>query len=152
MFGKEEETVDFKDVETVIGASVKVEGNISCAGDVVVDGSVAGTLRTTKNLSIGEQAKIRADIEANTIIISGEVRGNVRASGRVDLRATGKIYGNVTAQLLAVAPGAILHGKCQMLGKNDAAAAEETNEAIPGMTLGHEKKSTRKEKERALAS
>lgn len=150
MFGREndEQGIDVKNVETVIGPSVKVDGNFSCAGDMIIEGSVTGTLKTTKNLSVGDQAKVRADVEGNNVIIAGEVRGNVRAHGRLDVKATGKVFGNVATQVLAVDPGAILHGKCQMVGKNGAL---EEVAAMPQTAGGeHEKKANRKEKERAF--
>ena len=108
--------VDVKDVETVIGSSVKVEGNFVGAGDVVVEGHVAGTLKTSKNLRVGEQAVIKADVDAANIVVAGEVRGHVNCSGRVEVLATGKIFGNVDTQTIAVAHGAVLHGKVSMAG------------------------------------
>ncbi len=108
--------VDVKDVETVIGASVKVEGNFSGTGDIVIEGHVAGTLKTSKNLRIGESAVIKADVDAANIIVAGEIRGHVNCSGRVEILATGKIFGNVDTQSIAVAHGAIIHGKVSMAG------------------------------------
>lgn len=108
--------VDVKDVETVIGATVKVEGNFVGTGDVVIEGHVAGTLKTSKNLRVGEQAVVKADVEAANVVVAGEIRGQVSCSGRVEILATGKIFGNVDTQTIAVAHGAILHGKVSMAG------------------------------------
>lgn len=108
--------VDVKDVETVIGSSVKVEGNFVGAGDIVIEGHVAGTIKTSKNIRIGEQAVVKADVEAAGIIVAGEVRGHVSCSGRIEILATGKIFGNVDTQTIAVAHGAVLHGKVSMSG------------------------------------
>lgn len=107
---------DSKDIETVIGSTVKVEGNFVGAGDVVVEGHVAGTLKTSKNLRIGEHAVVKADVDAANIIVAGELRGHVNCTGRVEVLATGKIYGNVDTQTIAVAHGAVLHGKVSMAG------------------------------------
>ncbi len=115
MFQREGQA-DMKDVETVIGATVKVEGNFVGSGDVVVEGQVAGTLKTSKNLRIGEQAVIKADVDAANIVVAGEIRGHVVCSGRIEVLATGKIFGNVDTQTIAVAHGAILHGKVNMAG------------------------------------
>ena len=105
-----------KDVETVIGSSVKVEGNFVGAGDVVVEGHVAGSIKTSKDLRVGEQAVIKADVEAANITVAGEIRGHVSCSGRIEVLATGKIFGNVDTQTIAVAHGAVLHGKVSMAG------------------------------------
>ncbi|MBI5466995.1 MAG: polymer-forming cytoskeletal protein [Candidatus Kerfeldbacteria bacterium] len=107
---------DSKDLETLIGASVKVEGNFVGAGDVVVEGHVAGTLKTSKNLRIGPAAVVKADIEAANIWVAGEIRGHVKCAGKIELAPTAKIFGNVDSQSIAVAHGAILHGKVTMAG------------------------------------
>ncbi len=107
---------DSRDLETVIGATVKVDGNFVGAGDVAVEGHVAGTLKTSKNLRVGEHAVIKADIEAANITVAGEIRGHVSCKGRIEVLATGKIYGNVDTQTIAVAHGAVLHGKVSMAG------------------------------------
>lgn len=119
MFQREGDN-ESKDVETVIGSTVKVEGNFVGSGDIVVEGHVAGSMKTSKNLRIGEQAVIKADIEAANIIVAGEVRGHVTCSGRVEILASGKIFGNVDTQTIAVAHGAVLHGKVCMAGHETA--------------------------------
>lgn len=107
---------DGKDVETIIGATVSVEGNFVGSGDVVVDGRVSGTLKTSKNLRIGETAQVKADVEAANIVVAGEIRGHVTCGGRIEVLASGKIFGNVDTQTIVVAHGAVLHGKVSMAG------------------------------------
>jgi cytoskeletal protein CcmA (bactofilin family) len=107
---------DSKDLETVIGASVKVDGNFVGAGDVIVDGQVSGTLKTSKNLRVGETAKIKADVEAANILVAGEIRGHVKCAGKIELTPSGKIIGNVDTQTIVIAHGAVLHGKVTMAG------------------------------------
>ena len=114
MFSREGENQ--KDVETVIGATVKVDGNFTGSGDVVVEGHVAGTLKTSKDLRIGEGAVVKADIEAANIIVAGEIRGHVKSNGKIELTPTAKVIGNVETQTIAVAHGAVLHGKVTMAG------------------------------------
>lgn len=116
--------VDVKDVETVIGSTVKVEGNFVGSGDIIVEGHVAGTLKTSKNLRVGEQAVIKADVDAANIVVAGEIRGHVTCSGRIEVLATGKIFGNVDTQTIAVAHGAVLHGKVSMAGHEANAEAK----------------------------
>lgn len=100
--------------ETIIGPSVKVEGNFTGSGDVVVEGSLSGTLKTSKSVRIGPNAKVRADIDAGSVFVSGEVRGNVKSSGMVELASTARLIGNIEAAQLRVESGAILSGKCVM--------------------------------------
>lgn len=105
-----------KDIETVIGATVKVDGNFVGSGDVVVEGHVSGTLKTSKSLRVGAGAKIKADVEAADIWVAGEIRGQIKCSGKIELAPSAKIFGNVDTQTIVVAHGAVLHGKLTMAG------------------------------------
>lgn len=113
---------DGRDVETIIGSTVKVEGNFVGAGDVTVEGQVAGTLKTSKNLRIGPGASVKADVTAANVWVAGEIRGHVVCQGKVELAASGKIFGNVDTHSIIVAHGAVLHGKVSMTGHDTPAA------------------------------
>src|SRR3982751_5571854 len=83
---------DEKRVTAWIGQGVVVEGRISSAQDLRIDGKVDGTIEVGNHgLIIGASAAVKADLVARTIIISGSVNGNVTASERVDLQATGSV-------------------------------------------------------------
>lgn len=101
------------EIETVIGPSVQVEGDFVAAGDVVVEGMVSGKIRTERNLRIGKDAKIFASVQAANALIAGEVQGNVRVKDSLELTATAKIFGDVKTNILTIASGAVIHGKCQ---------------------------------------
>jgi cytoskeletal protein CcmA (bactofilin family) len=115
--------------QTIIGATVKVDGNFVGAGDVFVEGHVAGTLKTSKDLHVGPGATIKADVEAANITVAGEIRGHVKCGGKIDLAPSGKIFGNVDTQTIAVAHGAVLHGKVSMAGHEPAATAKGDRQA-----------------------
>ncbi|MFH0853816.1 MAG: polymer-forming cytoskeletal protein [bacterium] len=106
-------------IETIIGPSVKVEGNFVGEGDVTVEGIVTGSVKTSKNLHIGQAARIKADVEADNINISGEIRGNVICHSKLEMSSSSKIIGNVQAASLSVEAGAILHGKCKMANNKE---------------------------------
>jgi cytoskeletal protein CcmA (bactofilin family) len=112
MFGRE--NPQSGEPETIIGPSVRVEGNFTGGGDVVVEGALSGTLKTSKSVRIGTSAKVKADIEASSVMVAGEVRGNVKSSGAVELASTARVIGNIEAGQLRVEAGAILSGKCTM--------------------------------------
>lgn len=128
-----------KEAETVIGPSVKVEGNFSSDGDVIIEGQLTGTLKTTKNVKIGEQAKIKADVEAANIFQAGEIKGNVKVSEKLQLKSTAKILGNVETSILSVEEGGLLNGKCQMIKKEEGLREEN-----PEFFLNDEKKKNKK--------
>ena len=64
--------------ETIVGATVKIEGDLVSEGDIKVDGLVAGKIKTSKNLFVGPMAKIEADVEAQNAILSGTVKGDIK--------------------------------------------------------------------------
>ena len=111
-----------KDVETIIGSTVKVDGNFVGSGDVIVEGHVSGSLKTSKNLRVGAGATIKADVEAANVWVAGEIRGHVVCKGKIEVAATGKIFGNVDTQSIVVAHGAVLHGKVTMAGHDTSPA------------------------------
>lgn len=104
-----------REIETVIGPSVKVEGNFRGQGNVIVEGIVHGSLKTDKDLTVGSGAKISANVIAANAKISGEVKGSVKIKGKLELTETAKIFGDIETEVLSVTPGAILNGKCTMV-------------------------------------
>jgi cytoskeletal protein CcmA (bactofilin family) len=114
MFNKEGEKGGLKEVETIIGPSVKVKGNFHGQGNIVIEGILEGNLKTGNNLYVGDKAKVTANIEAKEATISGEVNGNVKVRGYLDITSTAKILGDIEASSLSIARGAILNGKCTM--------------------------------------
>ena len=76
MFNRNIKPDKFKDAETVIGASIKVKGNFIGQGNIVIEGTLEGSLKTDANMFVGEKAKVVANIDANDLIIYGDVRGN----------------------------------------------------------------------------
>ncbi len=102
------------EVETIVGPSVKVEGDFVSKGNVVIEGTVMGSVRTEKNLRVEEGAVINANVNADNVRVAGEVRGNVHVAGLMELTPTARVLGDVQTKTLVVAAGAILHGNCSM--------------------------------------
>jgi cytoskeletal protein CcmA (bactofilin family) len=97
-----------------IGKAVRVEGRIIGAEDLTIDGDVEGSIELGgHSLTIGQDARIKADLLAKTVTISGKVTGNVKAVEKVDLKSTGTVDGNITAPRFAMADGATVVGKVQ---------------------------------------
>jgi len=135
MFNKT--TMTNKEIETIIGPSVVVEGNFIGHGNVVVDGSVVGMLKTEGSVQIGKDAKIKADVEGTVVIIAGDIRGNVKATERLQLLPTARIHGNVQTPNLAIESGALFHGK-SIMEKNaeeEARQQDKNKHAAPRVKL-----------------
>lgn len=103
-----------EEVETIVGPSVKVEGDFVSEGNIVIEGQVSGKIKTSKQLRVEEGAKVSADVTAESALISGEVRGNIKLMSTLELTPTAKIFGDVTTKTLIVNAGAVLHGQCLM--------------------------------------
>lgn len=115
------------EVETIIGPSVQVEGNFSAAGDVIIEGTVSGSVKTDGHLRVGAGARIFADVTAASAIIAGEIQGNVRIHDNAELTNTAKVFGDFKAQTLTISPGAALHGKCSA-GEEKKSRLEKIND------------------------
>lgn len=100
--------------ETIVGATVKIEGDLVSEGDIKVDGLVTGKIKTSKNLYVGSMAKIEADVEAANAIFAGVVKGDVKIKEGLLIQETGKVDGNISCLRLAIAEGAHFSGSCTM--------------------------------------
>jgi len=93
-----------------IGKGVVLNGKLGFEGTMRIDGSFEGEIDAGGILIVGDEGKVWAKVKVDTAIISGEVRGDVEAATRVELRAPGRIYGNIKAPKLVVDDGVIFHG------------------------------------------
>lgn len=100
--------------ETIVGATVKVEGDLVSEGDIKVDGEVTGKIKTTKNLYVGPTARIQADVEAQNAVLAGLVKGELKIKESLLVQETGKVDGNITCARLSIADGAHFSGTCAM--------------------------------------
>lgn len=101
-------------MDTVIGSSIKVEGNFVGQGNIIVEGEIKGDLKTSQNIEAGSESKIIANIEAANALIAGEVEGKIRIEEHLELTSTAKIAGDIEAGVLIVASGAMIDGYCKI--------------------------------------
>src|SRR6201986_5327742 len=98
-----------------IGKSVVIRGEVKGGEDLIIDGRVEGTVTLTESrLTIGATANVAADLTARDVLIQGQVKGNIVASGRVELRSGCVVEGDVRALRLAVEDNAIFRGKVDL--------------------------------------
>ncbi|MFA6514109.1 MAG: polymer-forming cytoskeletal protein [Patescibacteria group bacterium] len=127
MFNKENKLEKFKDAETIIGASIKVKGNFHGQGNIVIEGTLEGSLKTDANIFIGEKARVTANIEAKDLIVNGEIKGSIKVKSYLSLGGTAKINGDVQYGELSIERGAIING--QLIAINDTNKKGEVREA-----------------------
>ncbi len=111
--------------ESIVGPSVKIDGDLKSQGNLRIDGTVTGKVKTSQNLFVGESANISADVDAENASISGVVQGNVKVSGALILGKSGRLLGDITCGTLQVEEGAYFAGQCSMKDTTGAIASEE---------------------------
>lgn len=111
MFNKDVRLEKFKDAETVIGASIKVKGNFHGQGNIVVEGTLEGSLKTDANLFVGEKAKITANIEAQEAVVNGEIKGNLKIKKYLAIGKMAKIIGDIQYGQISIEQGALINGQ-----------------------------------------
>jgi cytoskeletal protein CcmA (bactofilin family) len=98
-----------------IGKTVVIRGEIKGGEDLTIDGRVEGTIQLPGNrLTIGPNADVAADISAGDVLTLGKIRGNIVATGRVELRAGALVEGDVRALRLVIEDNAVLRGKVDL--------------------------------------
>jgi cytoskeletal protein CcmA (bactofilin family) len=113
----EEQTLQADDnVDTVVGPSVNVEGDFASEGNIVVKGSVTGSVHTSKNLLVEQGAKIVANVRAGSATIAGDVRGNMKIKDYLELTATARVVGDIEVKTIVMEAGALIVGKVTMPG------------------------------------
>src|SRR3989339_70445 len=103
-------------VETVVGPSVNVEGDFASEGNIIVKGTVSGSVHTSRHLVVEAGGRIMADVRAGTAQIAGEVKGNMKVKENLELMSTARVVGDIEVKVLAVEAGALICGKIMMPG------------------------------------
>lgn len=109
---------------TVIGKAVVIRGDLSGSEDLYMDGDIEGTISLPENrLTIGPNAHARADIHARDVVVLGQLTGNITASGRVDLRESAVVTGDIVASRLAIEESVALKGHVELKDTAEKPAA-----------------------------
>lgn len=101
-------------INAFLGADTEFEGKLSFKGAVRIDGRLKGEILADGTLIVGETASLESNIQVSHIIISGEVRGNITASDRIEIHAPARVFGNIETPVLVIAEGVVFEGKCSM--------------------------------------
>jgi len=97
-----------------VGKALRVEGRIVSNEDLTIDGSVEGSIELgNHSLLIGQGARVKADLTARTVTISGTVIGKVRATEKVELRESASVEGDISAPRFVMVEGATVRGRIE---------------------------------------
>jgi cytoskeletal protein CcmA (bactofilin family) len=115
--------------ESLVAAGLTIEGKIEGAGHIRIAGSFKGDVNVQGNLTIEAGAKLTGGVRAHTVVIGGELEGNIDAAARVELLQTGVLNGDLKAGSLTVAAGSRMRGRAEFGWDEKGGAASSTGAA-----------------------
>jgi cytoskeletal protein CcmA (bactofilin family) len=119
------------DLNALLGRGSEFDGKLTFEGTVRIDGKFTGTIVTNDVLVVGEGAKIAAEITCGTIVVHGEITGNIKAKVGVELHHPAKVKGNVETPILMIEKGVIFEGQTKMEGVEKAPAPKPLVTPVP---------------------
>jgi len=112
--------------QATIGRSLVIKGEVKGDESIYIDGQIEGTINFTDHrVTIGRNGRVHANIIAREVVIMGSVEGNLQCSDRVDIRAEGRLTGDIITQRISVEDGAVLKGSVQI--RTEAKTSDSKN-------------------------
>ncbi len=100
--------------DLLLGEGAEFEGKLTFKGTVRIDAKFKGSITTNDVLVVGEHARIDAEITCGTVIVQGEVNGNIKAKTAVELHQPARVHGNIETPSLVVEKGVVVQGELRM--------------------------------------
>lgn len=114
--------------DTIVGAGVKIKGDLNSDGDIIIDGTVTGDIKAGGSVSLGVNAIVKANVSARSASVAGQLKGNITATDTTVVLATGKVTGNIKTDNIAVELGGIVIGTISMPPTHSLEEPEDHNE------------------------
>jgi cytoskeletal protein CcmA (bactofilin family) len=111
---RKETPLEKSEIKAFLGPGSHFEGKLLFHEIVRIDGTFRGEVTSKDTLIVGETADLQAEVEVGNLILSGRFRGNVKASGRVELRAPAQVEGSIETPALVVEEGVLLNSTVVM--------------------------------------
>ena len=127
--------IDFKNVQTMIGAEAVVNGPIKLRGGIIVYGKVYGDIHTDGPVRITLSGEIIGDVQASDAHIGGRIQGNVTVSNRIVLGRKSELKGDLIYHSLVIEDGAQFEGSCTVIGDKQDASDSLVSEARLRFTM-----------------
>lgn len=111
----------------MIGSTIKIKGEVSGGEDLVIDGSVEGSIDLNSNqLTVGDSGKVKADIKGKTVIVNGQVTGDITGGEKVIISKNGNVRGNIVTPRMTLEDGAVFKGSIDM-DPNDSSGSKASS-------------------------
>ena len=120
-----------REMNALLGKGSEFDGKLTFEGTVRIDGTFSGEIFTEDTLIVGEGASVTAQIEAGTLIVYGDIEGDVRTKKLLELHAPARLHGNVETASLVIDQGVTFEGSCRMESLTAAPAASRAPVAKP---------------------
>ena len=121
-------------INTIIGKGSAISGNMKVNGFIRIDGDIDGSLETDGNVIVGENARIRGDLTAKSVIFGGIIKGNIKANESVKILAEAAVIGDVISRKVQVDGSAIIHGHCISI-KDEAEFGKTSGEYLQSKAI-----------------
>lgn len=129
MFKKDQLETPPDKVNTVIGKDTHFKGSIRTKGLIRIDGEMEGDVHTQGDAVIGESGRVALDLKARNVAVAGRFEGTMEAEGKLEIRSSGIVIGNVKTNSLLVDDGAVFSGNIEMKRKDQVVKPMLKNEA-----------------------
>ena len=107
-------------IDTIIGSSTNLKGNLLPEGTIRIDGHLQGDISGADGVIVGKEGVIDGDIAAKTVIVGGKVTGNISASENLEISSSAEVRGDLKYSQISIEGGAIFEGTCQKIdGKEE---------------------------------
>lgn len=110
---------------SVLGPTLKFKGELTAEEDLLIQGSIEGSIKHSSSLTIGESGHVKADVSAAYVAVEGNVEGDIHGSQSVTVRETADISGNISSPTVSLLEGATFNGNIDMTGKAFSKTADE---------------------------
>lgn len=127
---------DLSRLDTLIGNGTILEGTLTSRESICIEGTVRGKVLCEGSVIVGPKGRVDADIYAETVLVGGEVNGNIVSKSKLEITTNGKLRGDIKTGSLIIAEGVLFEGKCQMMTEDHSInKTEETIEPTRQHTL-----------------
>jgi cytoskeletal protein CcmA (bactofilin family) len=106
----------------VIGPKTRIKGELTGEENVIVEGHVEGSIHVSRDLTVGTGGTVKATVNAQSIVVAGELVGDCQATQKVQVEATGRLSGNIRAPRVVIVEGATFRGNSDMSPRKDGQA------------------------------
>jgi cytoskeletal protein CcmA (bactofilin family) len=100
---------------SLVSENIRIEGDLGGEENILINGRVLGSIKLNGDIVVGQSGVVEADIEGNTIVIQGTVKGNVTARNHLEIQATGKMIGDISARSIDIKEGSTFEGRSRMI-------------------------------------